>query len=301
MYNQNAFITVLMDKKTKNYLSKNNNTYEAIVTETQVIDVPEILNQKESSRWIKTSIGNIVSGDFLFIDCDTIICDKLDCVFSNEIITGAVLDTHVPLSKHYLEKEFKNDNKLLGFTAPFESDFYFNGGLLFCRDTPQAKIFFEKWHLLWNKSKEMGNSQDMPSLNQANFEMGNIIKELDGIWNCQISNNGLPFLNNAKIIHYYATSILSFQSPYLLASMDILAGIHKEGNISDELLTLLQNPKSAFAYNSRIISDNVLLDIFGSAFFSKLLWLRRKHEKIFWKLNSILDKIKKPGFKKNAT
>jgi hypothetical protein len=137
----------------------------------------------------------------------------------------------------------------------------------------------------------------MPSLNQANHEMGNVVRELDGIWNCQISHNGLPFLYKANIIHYYATSLASFTTPYLLASDDILLSIKNEGRVSEEIEKLIRDPKSAFVYNSRILADQVIFDILESGYFSKLLWLRRKHERLFWKLNALVNRIKKAGYK----
>jgi hypothetical protein len=299
LFNPNAHVILLCDQNTKNNLTGLRSGYEKEISELKIINTPEELSQKESSRWIKTSISEYVDGDFLFIDCDTVITGKLDNSFPQDVIIGAVLDTHVPLSNHYLKQTFQEDNKKLGFLAPFENNYYFNGGLLFCRDNPQTKYFFTKWHSLWNKSRILGNSQDMPSLNEANYEMGNIIKELGGEWNCQISHNGLPFLNKAKIIHYYATSLLSFKSPYLLASDDFLQSIKETGVLSKEILLLINDPRSAFAYNSRVLADPVIFDILESGFFSKLLWLRKKHEKLFWKLNFIVNRIKKPGYKKH--
>jgi hypothetical protein len=299
LFNPQAYIILLCDKKTKTGLTGLRSEYEKIISELKIINTPESLSQKESSRWIKTSLCEYITGDFLFIDCDTVITGRLDNSFTEDIVVGAVLDTHVPIFNHHLKQTFQDDNKKLGFIAPFKNDFYFNGGLLFCRDRPQTKDFFAKWFSLWNKSRILGNSQDMPSLNEANYESGNIIKELGGEWNCQISHNGLPFLNKAKIIHYYATSLLSFKSPYLPASDEVLLSIRETGVISEKIMSLLLEPKSAFSYNTRLFADQIIFDILESGFFSKLLWLRRKHKKWFWKLNSVINFIKKPGYKKH--
>jgi hypothetical protein len=296
LFNPDAHIILLCDRNTKNNLTDLRSGYEKEISELKVINTPEELSQKESSRWIKTSISEYVHDDFLFIDCDTIITDKLDNSFPQDVVIGAVLDTHVPLSHHYLKQTFQEDNRKLGFLAPLKNNYYFNGGLLFCRDNPQTKEFFAKWHFLWNKSRVLGNSQDMPSLNEANYELGNIIKELGGEWNCQISHNGLPYLYNAKIIHYYSTSLVSFDSPFILASEKILRYIKMNGVISCEIMRILKKPKSAFSPKARIISDQIALDVLESAFFSKLLWFRRKHQKLFNKFNSFLSRIRKPKF-----
>ncbi|MDR0876742.1 MAG: glycosyltransferase, partial [Treponema sp.] len=289
-----ADIIALLDEKTKAGLTGKRTGYEHIVSGTEIIPVPEEFSQKESSRWIKTSIRQYVSGDFLFIDCDTIITERLDTSFPQDIHIGAVLDTHVPLSKHHLYEYFQQEDKRLGFCSSLQNDCRYNGGLIFCRDSPDGIAFFERWHDLWLESRKKGCSQDMPSLNQANYELNNIIAELGGEWNCQISHNGLPYLHNAKIIHYYATSLVSFTPPYMLAADEILLSIKESGIISPEVMKMIENPKTAFSAKTRIIADQIALDVLESAFFSKLLWLRRQHQKSFNTLNSFVAGIKKP-------
>ncbi|MDR2511125.1 MAG: hypothetical protein LBC89_01400 [Bacteroidales bacterium] len=292
LYNPNAEIIVLIDKKTKEGLIGKRSGYEPLTSEITVIQVPEEFSQKEASRYIKTSIPRYISGDFLFVDCDTIITEKLHGDFPAEIIIGAVLDTHVPLSRHHLRHHFQKEDKQLNFVSSLKTDVRYNGGLLFCNNRPETYNFFERWHRLWQESRKKGNSQDMPSLNQANYELHNIITEIDGEWNCQISHNGIAYLPHAKIIHYFATSLISFDPPYILASKTTLQSIKNSGVISDEIKILLEKPKSAFAAQSRIIADGTALNIIDSAYFSKLLWLRRHHPILFKKLNSIISKIR---------
>lgn len=293
LYNPNAHIIVLIDSKTKQNLFNNRAAYERVVSEVQVISPPPEFSQKESSRWIKTSIHNYVAGDFLFIDCDTIITGNLAHDFSPEIQIGAVLDTHVTLDRHHIRGNFQKEDVKAGFTSSLKTNKRYNGGLIFCKDDTSARAFFDKWHSIWLEGRKKGCTQDMPSLNQANYEMGNIITELSGEWNCQISHNGLPYLSNAKIIHYYATSLVSYEPAYILASPEILSSIKETGELSAEILKLLENPKAAFAEKSRIIADTVCLDIIDSAYFSLLRWLRRSNKKFFFFLDKIFMCIKK--------
>jgi hypothetical protein len=293
MYNPDACIIALIDEKTKQNLVDIRMAYEKMVSEIKVISPPTEFSQKEASRWIKTSIHHYVSGDFLFIDCDTIITEKLFVDFPPEIKVGAVLDTHVILDKHHLRDNFQKEDIKAGFSSSIKSNVRYNGGLIFCKDDSAARNFFDKWHTLWIEGRNRGCSQDMPSLNQANYELDGLITELPGEWNCQISLNGLPFLSDAKIIHYYATSLVSFAPAYTLASSAIISRVKETGEISGEIMKLLENPRAAFMEKSRIIADNVVLDIIDSAYFSKLLWLRRSHKKLFFLLNEFISRIKK--------
>ncbi len=298
LHNPDSELIVLVDEKTNDSLTGTRSVYESYISEKKVIVVPSEFSQKEASRWIKTSIHHYITGDFLFIDCDTIISENLPSVFAPEIKAGAILDTHITLEQHHLRNNFQKEDTMAGFSSSLKTNIRYNGGLIYCKGDSPAHNFYEKWHSLWIEGRQKGCSQDMPSLNQANYEMDNIITELPGEWNCQISHNGLPYLANAKIIHYYATSLVSFEPAYALASPAIIASIKQTGTLSTEILKLLEKPKAAFTQKSRILADKSALDIVDSAYFSKLLWLRRSHQRLFYALNTFISRIKKPGRKK---
>ena len=286
LHNPQAFIVALIDPKTKKGLTGKRSGYEQIVSQTIIVPAPETLSQKEVSRWIKTSMKKFVAGDFLYIDCDTVITASLNNDFPHDVNIGAILDTHVLLSEHYLTPYFQEQDKKLGFTSSFETGKRFNGGVIFCRDSPSSDDFFLWWHSLWLFSSKKGSHHDMPPLNQANHEMGGIITELEGTWNCQITHNGLPFLAEAKIIHCFATSMKSFNCPFLPASRPVLSCVKKTGVISSELMELLKNPKAAFERDSRIICGKVELDTINSKLFILLLFIRKKTPVLFRAINS---------------
>jgi len=291
LHNHNAHVTALIDSKTKGGLTGGRSGYEQFVSETIIITSPQELSQKEVSRWIKTSIRKYVSGDFIYIDCDTIVSGNMEHDFPPEINIGAIFDTHVPLARHHLITHFNEEDRRLGFVSSFEMGMRYNGGVIFCRDTPEGNDFFSRWHSLWLYSNKKGNSQDMPSLNQASYEMGGIISELPGEWNCQITHNGLPFLHNAKIIHYYATGFSFINCPYLPGSEVILSSVKDTGYISPEIMELIKNPKTAFERDSRIIAGEAELDALNSKLFSIVLRIRKRKPKLFKKINSSIIRI----------
>jgi hypothetical protein len=234
-----------------------------------------------------------VQGDFFYIDCDTIISDKLDVSFSPDIKIGAVLDAHVPFSQHQLyNTEKKELDTLLGFNTT-KYDQYFNGGAVFCKDIDIVHDFFSRWNFLWLETTKKYLYVDQPSFNQSNIDFNNIVTEISGIWNCQIVQNGLPYLHNAKVIHYFATSHNVFLHPYLLASSSILSKIKETGSLPLNSVNLLNEVKGAFITNSRIIADQRIFDILDSSYFSKLFWLRENFPKTFSKINSFLTLIKR--------
>jgi hypothetical protein len=291
LYNPDAEVVALIDEKTKHGLTGKRSGYEEFVSDIKVIKAPDEFSQKETSRWIKTSIRDQLSGDFLFIDCDTIITEKLEYEFPKDIKIGAVLDTHVPLSVHHQKKEFLRQISASGFNEKNQIANYFNSGVIFCRDTHETVDFYNCWNELWMKSNTHGVYADQPSLNQANYKFSNIIHELPGEWNCQISHNGLPFLQNAKIIHCFASVLLSTEHPYKLASSVIFASIKETGELSPQIMKLLESPKTAFEPISRIISDRAVIDALDSFLFFKLIKFSRRYPGPFKKWKTFTDFI----------
>jgi hypothetical protein len=291
MHNPDSSVVVLVDEFTNKNLIHSNLEYKKYSPEIKVVDVPDRLTQKEYSRWIKTSMRQHIVGDFLYLDCDTIIADNLEYNFPDSVIIGAIRDCHMPLKNHHYYRQFRDENLRLGFRSILETDAYFNGGVIFCRNAPESYAFFERWHSLWKETLSKGNSQDMPSFNRANHELCNIISEIGGEWNCQIGNNGLLFLYRAKIIHYFATSLFFMESPFIFASEDVLASIKETGKISNELYENLKNPKTAFELNSRIISDMDVLGILDSSFFSVLRRFVKKNKKTFELVDSFIYRM----------
>jgi hypothetical protein len=264
---KNADVTVLVDDESANKLT-NERAEIYNIAKIITIKLPESLNKEQRSRWLKTSIRRHIKGDFLYIDCDTIIIDDLSDI-SNDIVITAVLDQHTMVENHPLKKRFYSLDKELGFSSAVDTNKHFNSGVFFCKDTPLAYDFFEEWHRLWLLSVSKGIVVDQPSFNQASLNMNNIISELDGIWNCQIEYNGLQYLNNAKIIHYFSSN--KQEKPYLLANACILQDIKKQGKIPQDIKDKLENPRSLFSQNIRLISDAKMLTIIDSSLFDLLI------------------------------
>jgi hypothetical protein len=236
----------------------------------------------------------LVDGDFLFIDCDTIITDDLSSVEEENIVFGACLDKHSLIDRHGKSYQIIETEKQLGFNS-YISNQHFNSGVIYCKDTRETRHIFDKWHELWLYCKSKKILRDQPSFNMAARENMSVFTELSGIWNCQIAYNGLPYLSNSKIIHYFATDLTFNESPFLLAANDIFKHIKNTGHLPEVAFELLKNPKGAFVQESQIIAGNDILFVLNSNFFQFIFLLRKKIPHLF----NILDKISSI-FKKQA-
>ncbi|GHV72098.1 hypothetical protein AGMMS49928_27640 [Spirochaetia bacterium] len=266
----NAFVSLLMDDMTAGSLTDNRDKIHELVDEIKIINLPEKMVKMERSRWLKTSMRHHISGDFLYIDCDTIIADDLSGINDIDLDIGAVLDIHSLLNENHTKKSVQIRGSKVGFNASFVSDKYYNSGVIFCKDTPICHNFFQEWHRLWLVYVSKGIRTDQNAFNQANVMFNNLITELDGVWNCQIEYGGIAYLADSKIIHYF--SFNKSEPAYTLANQGIFQNIKTNGCITQDINELLKYPKRNINRNSRLIGDKNGLMIVNS----KLFYVCRK-------------------------
>lgn len=281
-----AHTTVLTDSATKQYLETEKQYILPYITDIISVDIPNTYSQKQKSRFLKTTMRRNISGDFLYIDCDTVVADTLSEIEQIPYEIAGVLDTHVPLSKYYARARVVDTHNAVKMTNALHSDCHFNSGVMYVKETESSYNFFETWHRLWKECVERGVSIDQISLNEANCLCGNIIQQLDDVWNCQVLKGGLPFLTDAKIIHYFATQEYK-PHPYILADTDVLSSIAVKKIVPEEVIRYIYNPKTAFSLQTKLLADTEMLDLLESKLFSDLLKLKKNKPRIFGKLMSL--------------
>ena len=263
--NPDGNITVLVDQGTAATLVGRRHKVYDVADEVKVVTCPEGYNNKLRSRYLKTTMYSHMAGDFVYIDGDTLVCGPMDDVAGDYDI-GGVPDRHFIFSKHPLKETLETNISPCGYRV--YGDKYFNGGFMYVRRSERAERLFRLWEELWKASLLHAVSQDQPSLNEANYRMEGVIHELSGIWNCQISRHSswLPYLHDAKIIHYFASNEEG-TVPYLLSDDDLLR--HALDDVYPaELQTILDNPKAAFSDSMRILSHPLRIEIYESEVFN---------------------------------
>lgn len=255
-YNPSAEILLVVDKTTSDVIDKTIPKIKSIVTETVVVDCPCDLNKMQKSRYLKTTLRKNIKGDFLFIDSDTIVTCDLSEIDNINADIASVIDRHSLVENHIYKDTILRDIELVGLKISDLCNKYFNSGVLYVKDTPASHKLFECWYKYWDISRKMPNSRstDQGPLAKANMECGYLIKELPGEWNCQLSDNFLNYLSDAKILHYFASNK---KSPYKLYNKELFKQIMREGRLSDELKANLENPKRLFIErHSVLINDD---------------------------------------------
>lgn len=257
-YNPSADIVLLVDNKTNNLITSSRGLIKSIVSDIIVVPVPKEFDSRMASRYIKTTARKWIEGDYLFIDTDTVICQDLSIVdeFVGDI--GAVLDLHVTLDKSGYLDMVEKQAKAMNWSLSKKDFNYFNSGVMFVKDSHVAHVLYEKWHQSWKLKAKFGLYTDQPALAYANNQCGYVIKELGGAWNCQLFANGFPYFSEAKIIHYFSSSVNKKAkiSPYYFSSLDLLDVIKREQKFPNDFLTYIESPKcKAFpACKTKIVS-----------------------------------------------
>ena len=70
-----ANVYILVDKDTKSTFKDKRTILEKYSVNIITVDVPTKFNNRDRSRFIKTSMNKYLPDNFIFIDSDTVICD----------------------------------------------------------------------------------------------------------------------------------------------------------------------------------------------------------------------------------
>lgn len=241
--NPTANIVLVVDQNTDMVINKKLPNIMKYVSEVLVVHVPENLGKMHRSRFLKTTLRQNVKGDFLFVDADTVVTGDLSSIDEFDADIACVLDRHSVVSEHEHSIDIQSHIEPLSLNISDLKDKYFNSGVMYVKDTAKAHQLFEKWHEYWEDSLKTASGIDQPALAKANMQCSYPIIELDGIWNCQLSDNFINYFSDAKILHYFASNK---RSPYLLYDYKIFKEVMEVGDIPQWLICVLEKPKKNF-------------------------------------------------------
>ena len=222
-YNPNAHIVLITDDKTDQLLVGKRGELLNYISEKIVIPFDdEQSSMYFRSRMLKTQVRQIISGDFIFIDCDTVCCKSLEPIDQIDLEVGAAPDDNLSFREDAYYTVTCNLVSKLNCDITRE-DYYYSSGVIVCKETPNAYNLYDLWHKYWidgflNKSIK----PDQPAFAKSNIELGHIINVLDIIYNCVLyTQNGA--LQDAIILH------ISFSKSSFLYSERVLGIIRNEG------------------------------------------------------------------------
>ena len=217
-WNPNAHIVLIVDNLTDQLLVGKRAEVLDYVSEKIVVPFEDSgLSVVYRSRWIKTSVRQLIKGDFLFLDCDTIICKSLGDIDGFQCQIGAVLESHLVV-KDYCDSLHKTAvalNARIGVDLDVEGE-YFSSGVMYVKDLPETHQFYDLWHQYWLDSCKKGLLIDQPSLAKANREVGHMVCRIPDTYNCILFTMN-DFVEKSHILH-----ISAYRNPSYLFTNKVL-------------------------------------------------------------------------------
>lgn len=279
-HNPNSEILIVTDNESMSLITGWRNVIYDYVNEIKAFSTPEGYDAMRRSRWLKTSIRNLIDGDFLFIDTDTIVCDSLEGInkFNGDI--SAVVDMHCNVYKSINYQFLCERFEKVGW--PVTEDFnYMNSGVMLVRDTPETRKFFSDWNATWLYTLEKGVHHDQVSLRMTDLKNGLVIKELPGVWNCQVDGNFLPYLHDCHILHYMARSgkrksYEGTRSLFYFQDNEPFRKIRQYEGIPSDVMHFIENPFDGFVGDYQILRDVFYYEYQKLKSFARFAYLPRR-------------------------
>ena len=251
-WNSQARIVLLTDDKTTTLLHSGGIRGEILkyIDEEIVSTFPEYVSMLYRSRWIKTKVRELVNGDILFIDIDTICCRSLADVDTFTCEVGAVPESLLPVAQFHpaLLQQAAERCSLFGVNIA-EEEFYWCSGVIYAKDTPRVHALYSEWHQLWKNMYERSNVfADQPPLARANVDNGHIISQIpDSYDNITFTQN--PYIDIAHILH-----ISSYRNTSFLFSQKFLDIVKEKGLSEKWMQYLVLHPACTFLpFDSKLL------------------------------------------------
>lgn len=237
-HNPDAHIVLITDDETdKLFVGKRAEILNYISEKVVVPFEDKSLNPGYRSRWLKTSVRNLIKGDYLFIDCDTIVQKSLAEIDNFECEVGASLESNLKVCDFCDDLYRFTGNKLAVVGVDItKEEFYYCSGVMYVKDTPKAYELYKRWHEVWEESHANVSILDQPALTRANVEMGHIIQRIPDAYNC------ILFTHPASLREAYILHISVFKEPSSLFSLRVLKYIRENGLADKELQEMILKP-----------------------------------------------------------
>ncbi len=198
-----ARIIILLDEFTYNLSARS--PFDVRSLADQVVRLETGLQEPApSSRFLKTSMRQIVDGPFLFLDCDTLPIRPFAEIFETTASVSAAFDRNFQFPEPHFPEWAGRLLLEAGWTAPLPH--YYNAGVMYFADQHEARTLGLEWHRRWKVLYErFREHQDQPSLNSAIHALEIRPRVLPIQYNAMVGA-AARFARKAKILHFYTWS-----------------------------------------------------------------------------------------------
>lgn len=258
-YNPDVYVCLLCDQDTRiTFDGGKRKEYSSLFNEFIVHEFSAEQSMMERSRWLKTNLRNLVKGDFLFLDTDTIVCSNLSFVDNFTFSIGLVPDNNCLFADNPLRDGFIRRAKSHHNIDISTERHHFNSGVIYSKDNDESHRLFNLWHKLWDETKYHpdGYLKDQIALAVADKQLGHIITPMEGDLNAQVMAS-IQHLHTGKILHIYNTSFGKRQVITPFVDKEFFASVKSKG-ITPEIEQKIINVKSSFVSPSMPMPKDIM-------------------------------------------
>jgi len=187
--NPNARITIACDQQ----------TYEALqISDSKLFQETNAIVAFKTSegtatfrnRFVKTKLGTLIHGPFLFLDSDIVVRRNLNNLLNLNCDIAAAPNHSLNSLEEQIWSEDKEHIEIMGWQT---NDPYLNGGVIWYQGNKKSTSFSMMWHLHWLDSvRRTGRLRDQTALNhtlsvQCGLRIGVLPHSMNAQYNCNPS------------------------------------------------------------------------------------------------------------------
>jgi hypothetical protein len=236
-------ILLLSDIDSAEAIKKSNHEVCAIINKIIAVRTPEG-SQIWKSRYLKTHMREMISGDFLFLDIDTIPVKPLDQIFDcqESVAVAQNHSTDLRTNFDFFEKDIYDK---LNWPHPKKN--FVNTGVIFWKDNSAAHRLSDIYIQQWSDIVTAGYHYDQPAFNRALEILDQPYQILDNRYNAQFRPNILAGID-ASLWHFYASDYSESIPDYY---SDGLAMISKDKRLSHSFISRVCKARIPFITTSK--------------------------------------------------
>jgi hypothetical protein len=220
-----ARLVLVTDEETPPHLDRSHPRLPGLFDEVIPFpaDMPEL---RARSFYLKTRLRDLIAGDFVYLDSDTLPVRPFADVFEREWDVALVQDRnhHCPVTPVYPHWEVPRMKKL-GWDNPLPR--YFNAGIGFYRDTAAARAVVADWQRRWRQSYAAGDDWDQLALSCAAATVPANVLELPPAYNAMVTVHP-AHARGARVYHFFTVNPDAWRQTVF---EHLLAGFERTGEI----------------------------------------------------------------------
>jgi hypothetical protein len=191
------------------------------------------------NRFVKTQMRQILQGDFVYFDSDTLMVDRIDEMLTCAAPIAAVANHSGTGHPAEIPVEERAIFEMMGWALPHRS--YINGGVLLLRDCEPTHRFACEWHEKWLAWSRRGKHTDQQSLNSALADSGVQYKLLGNRFNGQVTQRPSVGLEPVAVWHFYfaQSDATDFDFPRTILD-EAIARFRSSGRLTPEVIRELR-------------------------------------------------------------